>query len=213
MKEKQNIFIVGARWDGHPRVVFDSIINNEDFSVSGFIDDNEKYHGNTYDGIPVLGGFEKLEYLKEKNILNFIIATGDGKFRTVKGAKLETDGFKPINVLDRRSIISKSAELGKGISICANAVIAPGATLDDFVLINHSATIDHNVILEKGVTISPGVNIGGRAIIKENTFIGLGAIILPDIVIGKNCIIGAGAVVIRDAPDNSKAVGNPARFI
>lgn len=31
--------------------------------------------------------------------------------------------------------------------------------------------------------------------------------------IGNNVIIGAGAVVVKDIPDNSVAVGNPARVI
>lgn len=31
--------------------------------------------------------------------------------------------------------------------------------------------------------------------------------------IGQNCIIGAGSVVTKDIPDNSLAVGNPAKVI
>ena len=36
---------------------------------------------------------------------------------------------------------------------------------------------------------------------------------IPSLRIGKWCKIGAGAVVIRDVPDFSTAVGNPARII
>jgi len=210
---KKKIFIIGARADGHPLVVLDTIINNTEYKPVGFIDENKKYHNKKIQNISVLGGFEKLEYFKKKYILNFIIATGDGKFRLKCGKNLIEQNFNAVNIIDNRSIISRYAELGKGLSICANAIIAPGAVIDDFVLVNHSAIIDHNVILQKGVTISPGVKIGGRVTIKEKTFVGLGAIILPDIVIGKNCIIGAGAVVLKNIPDNSKVVGNPMRFI
>lgn len=38
-------------------------------------------------------------------------------------------------------------------------------------------------------------------------------IILPGVIIGNNVIIGAGAVVAKDIPDNSVAVGVPARVI
>jgi len=41
----------------------------------------------------------------------------------------------------------------------------------------------------------------------------MGAIILPNVEIGNNCIIGAGAVVMDSIPDNSVAVGNPAKVI
>ncbi|MBP7652145.1 acetyltransferase [Candidatus Dependentiae bacterium] len=213
MKDKKKIFIVGARWDGHPRVVADTIFNNNDYEIAGFIDDNKNYHGKLNDGIPVLGGFEKLDFFKENNISDFIIATGDGPFRIECAHKLIRLGFKPVNIIDNRSIVSRTSELGVGLSICANAVVAPGAVIKDYVLINHSAVIDHNVVLETGVTISPGVKIGGRAIVKEKTFIGIGSVILPDITIGSGCIIGAGTVVIKNISDNKKAVGNPARFI
>lgn len=37
--------------------------------------------------------------------------------------------------------------------------------------------------------------------------------ILPGVTVGSNVIIGAGAVVTRNIPDNSVAVGVPARVI
>lgn len=45
------------------------------------------------------------------------------------------------------------------------------------------------------------------------TFIGYGAIIMPGVIIGKRCVIGAGAIVTRNIPDNSVAVGCPAKVI
>lgn len=52
-----------------------------------------------------------------------------------------------------------------------------------------------------------------RVRIGDNCHIGLNATIMPGVTIGKNCIIGAGAVVTHDIPDNSVAVGVPARVI
>lgn len=53
----------------------------------------------------------------------------------------------------------------------------------------------------------------GLVSIGDNVFIGAGSIILPNVTIGSNVIIGAGSIVTRDIPDNSLAVGNPARVI
>lgn len=36
---------------------------------------------------------------------------------------------------------------------------------------------------------------------------------MPGVNIGKRCIIGSGAVVTKDVPDNSIAVGVPAKII
>lgn len=53
----------------------------------------------------------------------------------------------------------------------------------------------------------------GKTIIGENVFIGMGSTIMPGVHIGNNCIIGAGSVVTKDIPNDSVAVGNPARVI
>lgn len=49
--------------------------------------------------------------------------------------------------------------------------------------------------------------------IGNQVYIGNNVIILPGVNIGNNVIIGAGAVVSKDIPDNSVAVGVPARVI
>ena len=46
-----------------------------------------------------------------------------------------------------------------------------------------------------------------------DVYIGNNVIILPGVTIGSNVIIGAGAVVSKNIPDNSVAVGIPARVI
>lgn len=53
----------------------------------------------------------------------------------------------------------------------------------------------------------------GRIVIGDNVFVGLKSIILPNVHIGNNVVIGAGSVVTKDIPDNSVAVGNPAKVI
>ena len=49
--------------------------------------------------------------------------------------------------------------------------------------------------------------------IGEDCWIGGGAVICPGVTIGNRCVIGAGSVVTKDIPDDSVAVGNPARLI
>ena len=49
--------------------------------------------------------------------------------------------------------------------------------------------------------------------IGNDVWIGANVCILPGVTIGNNVIIGAGAVVNRNIPDNSMAVGVPARVI
>lgn len=49
--------------------------------------------------------------------------------------------------------------------------------------------------------------------IGDNVFIGAGTIVLPGVTVGSNVVIGAGSIVSKDIPDNSVAIGCPARVI
>lgn len=49
--------------------------------------------------------------------------------------------------------------------------------------------------------------------IGEGCWIGSNCVILKGVHIGNKCIIGAGSIVTKNIPDNSVAVGNPAKVI
>lgn len=53
----------------------------------------------------------------------------------------------------------------------------------------------------------------GRVTIGSNVFIGAESVVLPNVTIGSNVVIGANSTVTHDIPDNSVAMGNPARVV
>lgn len=59
----------------------------------------------------------------------------------------------------------------------------------------------------------PDADIFARIKIGNNVHIGWNSIIMPNVTIGDNCIIGCGAIVTKSIPDNSIAVGIPAKVI
>ncbi len=59
----------------------------------------------------------------------------------------------------------------------------------------------------------PDLEITKPITIGDECYIGNNVIFLPGVTVGNHCIIGAGAIVSRDIPDNSVAVGVPARVI
>lgn len=66
------------------------------------------------------------------------------------------------------------------------------------------------LILRKEV---PDLEITAPITVGDNVYIGLNSTILPGISIGNRVIIGAGSVVTKNIPDNSVAVGVPARVV
>jgi len=101
--------------------------------------------------------------------------------------------------------------------------IHPAATIGRRVFIDHAigVVIGATTIIEDDVLIYQGVTLGGVSLnkekrhptIKSNVVIGSGAKILGNITIGTNSKIGANSVVVNDVPENSTAVGVPARII
>ena len=118
----------------------------------------------------------------------------------------------------------KFARVVAGISsFFTKTDIHPAATIGRRVFIDHAigVVIGATAIVEDDVLIYQGVTLGGVSLnkgkrhptIKSNVVLGSGAKILGNITIGANCKIGANSVVVVDVPENSTAVGVPARII
>lgn len=58
-----------------------------------------------------------------------------------------------------------------------------------------------------------GASKNGIPTIGDNVSLGANVVIIGAVKIGNNVTIGAGSVVVKDIPDNSVAVGNPAKVI
>ena len=89
-------------------------------------------------------------------------------------------------------------------SHCNHIRIGDNVTLAPRV---HILAHDASTYLFFGKTRAANVVIG------NDVFIGASSIVLPGVKIGNRVIIGAGSVVTKNIPDNSVAVGNPAKVI
>ena len=126
---------------------------------------------------------------------------------------LYTKGFKVL------------ARVIMGISqMFTNIDIHPGCTIGRRIFLDHAfgVVIGETAIVGDDVLIYQGVTLGGVSLergvkrhptIGNKTVIGSGAKILGDIQIGENCRIGSNSVVVKSIPDDSTAVGIPARII
>ncbi|MBC5842268.1 sugar O-acetyltransferase [Flavobacterium sp. F-380] len=86
------------------------------------------------------------------------------------------------------------------VRIGSNVFFAPNVQL---YTATHPLEADLRRTLESALPITIG----------DDCWIGGNSVICPGITIGNGCVIGAGSVVTKDIPDNSLAVGNPAKVI
>lgn len=113
--------------------------------------------------------------------------------------------------------ISFEAKKETGIEIHPGAQIGRRCFIDHGigVVIGETSIIGDDVMMYHGVTLGGLINkkIKRHPTVGNNVLIGAGSVILGDITIGNNVKIGANAVVMKDVPDDSTAVGVPARII
>lgn len=161
------------------------------------------------------GFFDWLSLIPNRHEINAAIAIGGarGKDRQHIANTLIDAGLNLPSIIHPRATVAKSAEIGKGCHILANAVVAPSVSMGNVCIINNLANVDHECKLGHGVHIAPGAVLCGCVHVGDNVMIGAGACVLPNVSIGANTIIGAGAVVTRNIPPGSVVIGNPARRI
>lgn len=86
------------------------------------------------------------------------------------------------------------------VKIGTNVLFGPGVHI-------YTATHPLNKIERRTVESAKPVTIG------DDCWIGGQVVICPGVTISSGCVIGAGSVVTKDIPEDSLAVGNPAKVI
>ena len=113
--------------------------------------------------------------------------------------------------------VSQLARHLTGIEIHPGATIGKGLFIDHGmgVVIGETAEIGDNCTIYQGVTLGgTGKDVGKRhPTLGDNVMIGAGAKVLGPVKVGSNSKIAANAVVLREVPENSTAVGIPAKVV
>ena len=113
--------------------------------------------------------------------------------------------------------VSQFARFVTGIEIHPGAKIGKGLFIDhgSGVVIGETAVVGDNCTIYQGVTLGgTGKQTGKRhPTLGDNVMVGSGAKLLGNFTVGSGAKIAAGAVVLGDVPENSTAVGIPAKVV
>lgn len=182
-----------------------------EYNVVGFVDDNESRHGETIDGVKVLGDINSLAGMGEvyavcaicnasvrKRIVNAVSAFGNVRFATL---------------IDPTAICHPSAVIGQGSVLCCNTMINIETTIGQHVAMVDRSAVGHNSVIGDYGVLFVGAVVAGNSIIGECCELGMGSNVIQGKTVGSNTVIGAGACVTDDIPGNCTAVGVPARAV
>lgn len=207
------MIVIGAK--GFAKEVLEILYQLNQLENAVFYDDvNSDIPKMLYNQFPVLTSLSEAEEHFKSVDNRFTIGMGNPISRRKIFEKFTALGGQFTSTISPKANIGHfSNQIEEGCNIMTGVIITNDVLIKRGTLINLNCTIGHDSVIGNFVEISPGVNVSGNCIIGDYSNLGTNCVILPKIKIGKNVTIGAGSVVTKDIPDNSVAVGIPAKII
>ena len=179
------------------------------FNLLGYVDDYRNPQS-VVNGVPVLGGTAALDILPDE--VGIVLGMADPKTRR-KIHQTYRHRFTFPNVFHPRAVISRFAEIGQGVLIQANCIVASNATLGNCVMINAGSGVGHDARIGDYCSIMSQCDLAGNTRLGDLCFVGTGARVVDSTQIAEGSYLCAGAVVLKDVTQKAKLLGNPAKTI
>ena len=189
------------------------------YNVLGFLNDVLPV-GSTvgkYNKIPIIGTTSDLSnFIKDENTLFSIAYVGMQHEKEVfnKIDAFNIPSYRYATLIHPSAIIPKGfCQIGNGVLISPLAQLSPDTTIEDNCILLPNSFVGHDSTLKRFAHIATNAVVGANVIVGKACHIGSNSTIREKVMIGDFCLVGAGAVVIKDIPENSIVVGNPAKLL
>ncbi len=209
----RQLLIVGAGGFGRETAEVVHAVNAQHpaWTLLGFLDDNPALAGKTIEGVPVLGPISLVERYPQAAVVVSIGNPRDYSSRLRITERMNLPASRYATLVHPRAVLPRSATLGVGTVILANAVATAGVRIGNHTAVMPGAVMTHDVVIGDYVTIGAGVCLTGGVTVADGAYIGAGALIREGCAIGPRALIGMGAVVLTDVPAGEVWAGVPAR--
>ncbi|MEM9737820.1 MAG: hypothetical protein AAF770_01855 [Bacteroidota bacterium] len=190
----QPIIIIGTGRKG--RIALEILQANQ-ITVYGFLDDDNSREGDIIGNVPILGSQKDpifLGMLGEKCAA--FVALEDSTEQKNYIQKWQKENPIPtLNAIHPHAYLASQVSLGEGNLINLLSSIGTEVKIGSYNTVEEQVVIGQAVQIDNHVHICPGTIIGGGAIIHSGAQIGAGAIVMNDITIGENVSIPTGKVI------------------
>ncbi len=151
----------------------------------GFLDDNPARHGDTMDGLPVLGPLDVVADHPKAAVVLCTGSTRDQGSRKRIADRLDLPPYRYATVVHAAASLARGTEVGPGSVLLAGVVVTAPQRI--------------------------GAHVVAMPTVGEGAYLGAGALVREALTVGRWSLVGMGAVVLSDVPPFEVWVGNPAR--
>ncbi len=202
----EKLVIIGI--GGHANSVIDSIKQNSEYEIVGYVDKEMK---ETIYNFEYLGSDDNLETIYKKGVKNAFICIGflgDNDLRNKIYDNLISIGYNVPTIIDKTAILADNCKIGEGTFVGKGSIINSNANIGKMCIINTGAIVEHDCFIGDYSHIAISTCLCGGVKVGKNSFIGANSTIIQCIHIGNNVTIGAGMTIISDISDNKRITLN-----
>lgn len=207
----KDIYILGV---GHNTVVYIDLAEACGYNIKGLYHYNNDRTGETYFGYKILGSFDDLYSKESLQGMNFALSQGNNNIRSENFNKIIQLGGNIPTLIHPSAIVSKRAQLGKGVVIHINAVVHPDTIIGDDTVLSYNTGVTHSSCIGKHCYFAFSSFLGAYTTVEDFVFMGIGAKSISGKVerIGHNAYIGANALLTKTVAPECIMIGNPAHI-
>ena len=202
----EKLLIIGI--GGHANSVIDSIKQNTEYEIAGYVDIEKKVCAYNLD---YLGNDDNLDTIYKSGIKHAFVCIGflgNSDLRKNIYNKLTSIGFKIPIIIDKTAILANNCKVGEGTFVGKGAIINSNACIGKMCIINSGSIIEHDCSVGDFSHIAVSACMCGEVKVGNNTFIGANSTVVQCVNIGSNVTIGAGMTIISDIIDNKRVTLN-----
>lgn len=210
---RRSLVVMGAGGFARETVELVNAINAVEptWDLLGLLDDDERTHGTTRVGVPVLGASDWLDARRDVAVVVCLGSPTSLGLRERVVDRLALDDDRYATLVHPSAVVPASVTVGPGTVIHAGSVATAEIEIGAHVAVMPAVVFTHDDVVADFATFGAGVRLAGGVAIGRGAYVGSGACVRENLTIGAEALIGMGSVVVRDVPAGETWWGSPAR--